>query len=90
MREEEVHILPLVEEHLTVAEWEALGERGRAGIPKDRQLVQLGFILLGRSARERAAFMAQMPPAVRLAWRFLGRRTFTTEYRRIYGHTPEV
>ena len=90
MREEEDHILPLVEEHLTVAEWEALGERGRAGIPKDRQLVQLGFILLGRSADERAAFLAQMPLAARLAWRFLGRRTFTAEYRRIYGHAPEV
>ena len=38
MADEERDVLPLVEEHLTVAEWAALGERGRAGIAKDRLL----------------------------------------------------
>jgi hemerythrin-like domain-containing protein len=90
MREEEDHILPLVERHLTVAEWEALGERGRAGISKERQLVQLGFILLGTSERDRAAFLAKLPLAARLAWRFLGKRAFGAEYRRIYGRPPAL
>ena len=90
MREEEDHILPLVEEHLTVAEWEALGERGRAGIPKDRQLVQLGFILLGTSPEDRTAFLAQLPVPARIAWRLVGRRRFAAEYRRIYGRAPAV
>jgi hemerythrin-like domain-containing protein len=90
MREEEDHILPLVERHLTVAEWEALGERGRAGISKERQLIQLGFILLGTSERDRAAFLARLPLAARLAWRFLGKRAFGAEYRRIYGRAPAL
>ena len=50
MADEERYVLPLVEEHLTVAEWAALGERGRAGIPKDRLLIQLGWMLDGTSA----------------------------------------
>jgi hemerythrin-like domain-containing protein len=90
LREEEEHVLPLVERHLTVAEWEAIGERGRAGLSKDRLLVQLGFILLGRTAEERGAFLANLPLPARLAWRLLGRRRFTAEYRRIHGHAPAM
>jgi hypothetical protein len=88
MREEEDHILPLVEQHLTVAEWEALGERGREGLSKDRLLVQLGFILLGTSAADRAAFLANLPLPARIAWRLVGRRRFRAEYQRVYGHAP--
>lgn len=90
LREEEVHVLPLVERHLSVAEWEALGERGRAGLSKDRLLIQLGFLLLGTSARDRAAFLAQLPLPARIAWRLVGRRQFTAEYRRIYQRPPAL
>lgn len=90
MREEEDRILPLVERHLTVAEWEALGERGRAGLSKDRLLIQLGFILLGTSAQDRAAFLAQLPLPARIAWRLVGRRQFAAEYRRIYQQAPAL
>ena len=85
MADEEQYILPLVERHMTVAEWEQLGERGRASIPKDRLLVQLGWILDGLDADERREFLAQMPLPARLAWRLLGRRKFEQERRRIYG-----
>ena len=85
MADEEQYILPLVERYLTVAEWEQLGERGRASIPKDRLLVQLGWILDGLDADERHEFLAQMPLPARLAWRLLGRRKFEQERRRIYG-----
>ena len=48
--DEERHILPLVEAHLTAAEWEEFGERGRAGIAEDRLLGRLGRILDGLPA----------------------------------------
>lgn len=88
LAEEEQHILPLVEQYMTVPEWEALGERGRAHMPQDRQLVFLGFMLLGATAAERKKFLAEMPLPARLAWRFLGRRAFGKEYREIYGQNP--
>jgi len=90
MREEEDHILPLVERHLSIAEWEALGERGREGLSKDRLLIQLGFILLGTSPADRAAFLAQLPLPARIAWRLVGRRQFRAEYERIYQRPPAL
>jgi hemerythrin HHE cation binding domain-containing protein len=85
MADEERYILPLVEAHMTVAEWDQLGERGRASIPKDRLLIQLGWILDGLDPEQRKEFLASMPVPARLAWRLLGRRKFEKERRRIYG-----
>jgi hemerythrin-like domain-containing protein len=77
--EEEREILPLVQEHLTAAEWAELGERGAAGIPKSRLLVLLGHILEECSPQERAAFLGHMPPPARLMYRLLGQRRWTRE-----------
>jgi len=85
MADEERDVLPLVEQHMTVAEWEELGERGRASIPKDRLLIQLGWILDGLDAQQRREFLANMPVPARVAWRLIGRRRFEQERRRIYG-----
>jgi hemerythrin-like domain-containing protein len=88
LHDEEVHILPLVEQVMTVAQWEALGERGRAGLPKDRQLVFLGFLLAANTPERGREFLKSMPAPARIAWKVMGRRVFTREYRRIYGTDP--
>jgi hemerythrin-like domain-containing protein len=88
LHDEEVHVLPLVEQVMTVGQWQALGERGRAGIPKDRQLVFLGFLLAANTPERGREFLKSMPAPARLAWKLLGRRTFAREYRRIYGTDP--
>jgi hemerythrin-like domain-containing protein len=90
MGEEERYVLPLVERVLTVEEWDALGERGRAGLSKDRLLVQLGYLMLGTTAAQRRAFLGGLPLAARIAWRLIGRRTFAAEYLRIYGEAPRT
>ncbi|MFI6772779.1 hemerythrin domain-containing protein [Nocardia sp. NPDC050412] len=89
MAEEEARILPLAGRVMTAREWQALGERGRAAVPKDRRLIFLGFILQAVPHPERRKFLADMPFAARLAWRLLGSRTFAKEYRSIYGTDPE-
>jgi len=88
LHDEEVHILPLVEQVMTVAQWEALGERGRAGIPKGRQLVFLGFLLNANTPERGREFLRSMPAPARIAWKLMGRRMFAKEYRRIYGTDP--
>jgi hemerythrin-like domain-containing protein len=85
MADEERYILPLVEQHLSVAEWAELGERGRASIPKDKLLVQLGWILDGLDAEQRREFLQNMPLAARIAWRLIGRRKYEQDRRRVYG-----
>lgn len=88
LHDEEAHILPLVERVITVAEWQALAERGRAGIPKDKQLVFMGFLLDANTPERGQAMLASAPAPARLAWALLGRRAFRREYRRIYGADP--
>ncbi|WP_063063067.1 hemerythrin domain-containing protein [Nocardia violaceofusca] len=89
LAEEERQVLAVVEEVMTVAEWRALGERGRAQMPRNRQLVFLGFMMHTASESQRRKLLAEMPPAARLAWRVLGRRGFAREYRAIYRRDPE-
>jgi len=88
LHDEEVHILPLVEQVMTVPQWEALGERGRAGMPKDRQLVFLGFLLAANTPERGREFLRSMPVPARIAWKVMGRKVFDREYRRIYGVGP--
>jgi hemerythrin-like domain-containing protein len=45
LHDEEEYILPLIEEHLTVAEWARLGQRFAEEVPKDKMLFFLGMIL---------------------------------------------
>ena len=88
LHDEEVEILPLVERVLTVSEWEAVGERARTAIPKNRQLIFLGFLLAANPPELNRTFLAHLPLAARAAWKLLGRRAFVKEYWRVYGADP--
>ena len=79
LAEEEREVLPLVEQHLTAAEWDELGERGMASIPKPRLLVLLGHILEEASEQERRMFLALAPAPARLLYRLVGRRAYARE-----------
>jgi iron-sulfur cluster repair protein YtfE (RIC family) len=85
LREEEAEILPLATEHLTVAEWEELGERGLDGVARSRLLWALSAILDGAGEAERAKFMSKVPLPARIAWRLVGRRSYRRRRRLIYG-----
>ena len=77
LHDEEELVLPLVAEHITQAEWDALGERGRAGIPKGRKgLLFLGATLEDATEDERRAMLGSMPLAARVTWRLVGRRYY--------------
>jgi hemerythrin-like domain-containing protein len=78
--EEETHVLPIVGQTITPAEWNELAERGFAAMPKRRALVFLGHILESASPGERSRFLRRrVPPPVRLLYRLIGRRAFTRE-----------
>lgn len=84
LAEEERAILPIAAEHLSTAEWNELGERGSASIPKNKLLIFLGMILEDADPAERTAFLAKMPLIARIMWRLLGRRqydAYVTELR---------
>jgi iron-sulfur cluster repair protein YtfE (RIC family) len=76
--EEERHILPLAERHITPQEWAGLGEHGMAKIKKSELPILFGSILEEATPDERALMVGIVPPPVRL----LVRTVFAWQYRR--------
>jgi hypothetical protein len=75
LADEEREVLPLIEEHLSPAEWAAVGERGREVIPKGPGgLVFLGAVLEEASPAETRRFLADLPAPARILWRLVGER----------------
>jgi len=84
LHDEEQEILPLVATHLTHAEWDALGERGRQSIPKGKlALLFLGSILEEATPAEKARFMAGLPLPARIMWRLFGDRFYADYTKRL-------
>ncbi|MEV6298753.1 hemerythrin domain-containing protein [Actinoplanes sp. NPDC051861] len=84
LADEEALILPLVSEHLTHDEWDALGKRGQEIIPKNRMaLVFLGSLFEEATPAEKARFLAQLPAPIRLVWRLFGDGVYTNARDRV-------
>ncbi|WP_236654358.1 hemerythrin domain-containing protein [Streptacidiphilus anmyonensis] len=83
--DEERLLLPLVTDHLTVAEWSLVGKRGMEHIPKEKRLLALGAILEDATEPEAAFFLSQVPALGRLLWRVVGRRQYAAHCRELRG-----
>jgi hypothetical protein len=75
---EEREILPLVQAHITVAEWDSLGDHGKEAMSPRQLPLMFGAILEDATADERARMLAHLPGPVRLLMRSVGAR----QYRR--------
>ncbi len=82
--EEEKEILPVAEVALSQAEWDLLAEHGRNAVPKDKQLVQLGYFLDAVPDAQRPAFLRTIPWFVRALYRLVGKRQYDAEQRRLF------
>jgi hypothetical protein len=87
--DEERLVLPLVAEHLTVAEWDLVGQRGLEGLPKNKVLLALGAILEDATPQERAYFLGKAPFIGRLLWKTVGRRQYAASCRALRGELHE-
>ncbi|WP_436529599.1 hemerythrin domain-containing protein [Actinoplanes sp. HUAS TT8] len=76
LADEETLVMPLVEEHLSLPEWELVGKNGLEGLPKDRVFLALGAILEEATPEERTEFMKKVPLAGRIAWKLIGARQY--------------
>ena len=75
---EEREILPLVSRHITVAEWDSLGEHGKDSMSARQLPLMFGSILEDADEDERSRMLAHLPGPVRLVMRTIGAR----QYRR--------
>ncbi len=86
LTEEENEILPLVSIYITEAEWKALGDRGKASIPKGAKgFVTLGAILEEATPHERTRFLGIIPPPVRLLYKLIGAGIYRRAKARLHG-----
>ncbi|MFF3501879.1 hemerythrin domain-containing protein [Streptomyces sp. NPDC003247] len=83
--DEERMVLPLVAEHLSVAEWDAVGRRGLETVPRNKLMLALGALLEEATPEERAYFLGKAPLAGRLLWRAVGRRQYAAACRAVRG-----
>ena len=90
LHDEEEYILPLIAEHLTVAEWARLGQRFAEEVPKDKMLFFLGMILEDADPAEREAMMANLPAPARFVWKAFGQRQFRRRVSKIRAGLPST
>lgn len=73
---EEREVLPLVSQHITVAEWNSLGEHGRDTMSLRRAPLLFGALLEEADERERAFMLAPLPAPLRVYLETLGARRY--------------
>lgn len=84
--QEETQILPTASTVMSQREWNLLHEHGMASIPKNRMLLQLGWILEVIPADQRAGWLrTNLPAPARLLWHLVGKRQFAAHRARVYG-----
>ncbi|MFI7499940.1 hemerythrin domain-containing protein [Streptomyces sp. NPDC049687] len=83
--DEERLVLPLVAEHLTVAEWDLVGTRGLEQVPKNQLFIALGALLEEATPEESAYFLGKAPLVGRLLWKVVGKRQYAAARRAIRG-----
>ena len=73
---EEQQILPLVEAHVTEAEWRQLGEDAFEDFTNSEKLVATGQMIDVATAEEVAMFMGRLPAPIRVMWKLVGQRKY--------------
>ncbi|WP_329244207.1 hemerythrin domain-containing protein [Streptomyces sp. NBC_01478] len=85
MDEEESTVLPLAAEHLSVAEWEELGEISLAKLDKKHLLRAFSALMAVATPEEQRTLLTKAPLPARVLWRLSGRRSHARREARLYG-----
>jgi hemerythrin-like domain-containing protein len=85
--DEERNAVPIIEEHLTHAEWQAVVKQGASFLSKHPRLgiVLGGLVLDNSSPEEQRKFLSRVPLPHRLLLRLLGTRMTASYRRRLYS-----
>ncbi len=83
--EEEARTLPVISEHITSKEWEAIGARARSNTPRELQPIMFGAILEDATPEERTSMLKPIPFPVKLLLTTLGARKYRRYVREVRG-----
>ena len=82
---EEREILPLAARHLSVDEWNSLGQHGQEAMSASQKPIMFGLLLEDVDDSERALMLGTLPPPVRLLVRTVGAWQFARYVKRLRG-----
>ena len=82
---EEERVLPLVEEHLTAAEWDGVVQAAGAGTPEARIPLLLGMLIHEGDPEVVEKTLAKVPATVRPAVREMSQQAYATHSERVHG-----
>lgn len=85
--EEERDVVPLIAQHLTVAEWNQVGETAFAKFTPAQRFTAMGQMLEVASPAEAAAMLAPLPAPIKVLWRLIGKRRYR-RYTEAFRGTP--
>ena len=74
--EEEQVVVPLIDRHLTEAEWQDVGERGFEKFTPAQRWIALGQMVEVATPEEAAMMFSTLPPPVKVLWHLVGKRKY--------------
>jgi len=74
--EEEQVVVPLIDRHLTEAEWQEVGERGFEKFTPAQRWIAMGQLVEVPTPQEAAMFFGELPSPVKVLWRLIGKRKY--------------
>jgi hemerythrin-like domain-containing protein len=86
LHDEEVYLLPIMEAHLSVAEWKAFGKHAARKMDKKKGLFWLGLMFEDITDDEYARFWAGLPAYVRLGYSTVGEGQYRRGAARVRGN----
>ncbi|MFF3559676.1 nitroreductase/quinone reductase family protein [Streptomyces sp. NPDC002574] len=86
--DEESDILPLVRTHLTVPEWEEVGQKAFEKFPRSAMPIAVGQLLEVATESDRELFFGKLPLPARAMWHLVGRGQYARYIRRVRGVPP--
>ncbi|MFC6288186.1 hemerythrin domain-containing protein [Nocardioides sp. GCM10027113] len=86
--EEERVVVPLIDRHLTPAEWQEVGERAFEKFTPAQRWIATGQMVEVATPEEVAVMFGQLPPPVKLLWHLTGRRRYRRHITAVRGRQP--
>ncbi|MDO5498429.1 MAG: nitroreductase/quinone reductase family protein [Propionibacteriaceae bacterium] len=83
--EEEREVVPLIAQHLTQAEWAAVGEAGFKKIPKSFLFTATGLLLDAATPVEAAHRLGELPRPAQILWRTVGQHAYARTRNQLRG-----
>lgn len=83
--EEEQVVVPLIDRHLTEAEWQEVGERGFEKFTPAQRWIAMGQLVEVATPEEAAMFFGDLPAPVKVLWRLVGKRKYRRYIMRVRG-----